>query len=541
MSINKVKNSSSLFTVVGGGISGLSTAYYLSKLLKASSNQSSQKITLIEGSDRFGGYIRSESHSLPDGTSVLYEKGPRTLRLGKSNEALATLDLIDDLKLHDKVLFTKKSAPSSKNRFIYYNNKINLAPSSPKQLMSLFSPVMRPVVYGVLKDIFSPKNSQPNQTDEPLSKFIARRFGSKVDDRLTSAVLAGIYASDTNDLSTRMIFNTAWKAEQLSGHVLFGLKKAVKQKKLKLNNIPLLKTIGDMEVDAHAKRMSSNHSFWENANSSSIFSFDDGLQTLSNSILSYLKSAGNVDIISKDPCDVKVLLSSGSEVQSSRVINTVPLYASRSFFGDDGQNLNIFNHTRYTSICLVNLTFKKESVAQVPGFGFLVPRDEWANIGIIGIVFDSSCLPGQDKGNDIVRFTVMMGGPTFKIQFSDPSSQKPENLKEMAIKAIKKALIIKDDPIHCDSNVLNNCIPIYHPNYYEDLSSLHKWLTSWNKSLSVAGACFGGPGINAIVLNTKYLAYNHMLSIDPSVLNSGSNSPEPLPSCTGLEHILALY
>lgn len=78
--------------VLGGGISGLTTAYYLSKLAPHGA-----KIVLTEGSNHLGGWIRScrvnpghygLDRQLPDSSDaqikddkeVLFEAGPRSLR-----------------------------------------------------------------------------------------------------------------------------------------------------------------------------------------------------------------------------------------------------------------------------------------------------------------------------------------------------------------------------------------------------------------------------------------------------------------------------
>lgn len=56
--------------VLGGGIAGLSACYYLSRI-------PSQSVTLLEGTSRLGGWIKSVKN--PNGT--VYEAGPRTMRL----------------------------------------------------------------------------------------------------------------------------------------------------------------------------------------------------------------------------------------------------------------------------------------------------------------------------------------------------------------------------------------------------------------------------------------------------------------------------
>ena len=71
--------------ILGGGISGLSAAYYLSK------SSPKTKILLVEGSKRVGGWINSQrvspgfhaSTSSTKSTSnddILFEVGPRSLR-----------------------------------------------------------------------------------------------------------------------------------------------------------------------------------------------------------------------------------------------------------------------------------------------------------------------------------------------------------------------------------------------------------------------------------------------------------------------------
>ena len=59
--------------VLGGGVTGLACAYYLTRELPKA------KITIYEASDRLGGWLSSKRVPVRDGT-VLFEAGPRTLR-----------------------------------------------------------------------------------------------------------------------------------------------------------------------------------------------------------------------------------------------------------------------------------------------------------------------------------------------------------------------------------------------------------------------------------------------------------------------------
>jgi protoporphyrinogen oxidase len=72
--------------VLGGGISGLASAYYLSRALPEA------RITLIEASERTGGWVKSVPVQVEDG-QVVFEAGPRTVR-PKRLEGWVTLDLV---------------------------------------------------------------------------------------------------------------------------------------------------------------------------------------------------------------------------------------------------------------------------------------------------------------------------------------------------------------------------------------------------------------------------------------------------------------
>lgn len=87
---------SSSVAILGGGISGLSSAYYLSK------SSPKTKILLIEGSKRLGGWIRSQrvppgnhvsfNTSSDETDNVLFEAGPRSLRpVGPGGAAILSM------------------------------------------------------------------------------------------------------------------------------------------------------------------------------------------------------------------------------------------------------------------------------------------------------------------------------------------------------------------------------------------------------------------------------------------------------------------
>ena len=91
-------------SVIGGGISGLTSAFYCSKLSKVSS------IKVFESSNRLGGWVQTTKSD-----NFIFEHGPRTIRPAGPQGA-NTLELIEELGLESKLKPIKYGHPATINR-----------------------------------------------------------------------------------------------------------------------------------------------------------------------------------------------------------------------------------------------------------------------------------------------------------------------------------------------------------------------------------------------------------------------------------------
>lgn len=92
--------------VLGGGLTGLTAAYYLAKKLPPTAN-----ITLYEASDRLGGWVRSDRVPVDVGGkkgTVLFERGSRSMTSLHGNTWR-----YDDLVLFDLVRMPSRIPPCS--------------------------------------------------------------------------------------------------------------------------------------------------------------------------------------------------------------------------------------------------------------------------------------------------------------------------------------------------------------------------------------------------------------------------------------------
>jgi oxygen-dependent protoporphyrinogen oxidase len=165
--------------ILGGGISGLSAAWYLLK------KEPTAQIALFESSHRLGGWIESKTHS-----GFLFERGPRTFQTGRCPELLG---MIRELSL--PLVF---SAPGTK--FLWHRGRL-------RSMRSFWPQLLR----AALQDLVAPKGSVE---DESIDAFARRRMGKKAAELFFDAMTKGVYGGDPRKLSLRASFPFLFEAEQ---------------------------------------------------------------------------------------------------------------------------------------------------------------------------------------------------------------------------------------------------------------------------------------------------------------------------------------
>ncbi len=176
--------------IVGGGISGLSAAYYLHKAGIA--------FHLIE-QNRLGGVIQTRRLE-----GCLLEDGPDSFLATKP----AALELIEELGLGGQVI------SSNDNRRITYIVKKGRLVRMPDGLLMMvptkFGPTLRsPLLSWTTKirmglEYFrNPLNSP--QEDISVADFVSEHYGQEAVDYLAEPLLAGVYGGDPEKLSAQSV------------------------------------------------------------------------------------------------------------------------------------------------------------------------------------------------------------------------------------------------------------------------------------------------------------------------------------------------
>ncbi|WWD19849.1 protoporphyrinogen oxidase [Kwoniella shandongensis] len=510
-------------TILGAGLTGLSTAFHLSRNLPSSS-----KITLVEGSSRLGGWVDSRAHDvgykdkesgeLIEGKVVL-ETGPRSIRPRGSRGAASMLRMIRDLGLVDSIVPIPFSHPSAKNRFLLdtSTSKLTALPSSPLSLLRSQPPLLRGLLSSFASEPF--KNRPVTAVnDESVDSFFRRRFGPNIADNLASAMVHGIYATSSKTLSLRSAFPILWEAEQKYGSVVVGMLMGTKSRQEREEERTEWAELGVLGKEREK---------W------SLYGLKGGLGTLTNHLKEFVIRENRVEIrsdemvnkieapsrstttenVGNEETTMTIHTSSGRTYETSHLISALPS-SKLPIHG-----LPNLSSNPSTSVGVVNLVYPlPPSAIHPPGFGYLVPRPNPSTTGsnpsgVLGVIFDSTALPSDppELGGGITKLTLMIGGPYWSTY--QPRLSPPENADDLIPLAIDHLNTVfpqlkNVEPILKIANLHTNCIPTYLPGHGDRLRELHEAIEDgpWGGRLSLVGNSYGGVGVNDCVYSGELVA-----------------------------------
>ena len=194
--------------IVGGGVSGLATAYYLSR--------AGCRATLFEPEARLGGVIRTET---VDG--CLVEGGPDSFISQKP----WGMELIRELGLEDEVIGSqdhlRKTYVARRGRLVPLPDGLHLMiptaiwPTVASPLLSLATKCRMAV------DLL--RGPVEAAADRSVAEFIGAHYGQEAVDYLAEPLLAGIYGGDAAELSAAAVLPRLVELERRHGSLTRGV------------------------------------------------------------------------------------------------------------------------------------------------------------------------------------------------------------------------------------------------------------------------------------------------------------------------------
>jgi protoporphyrinogen/coproporphyrinogen III oxidase len=331
--------------IIGGGISGLSAAFYLQQARAAGADL---EYTLFESGPRLGGSLSSDHVE-----GCLVEAGPDSFLTEKP----WALSLCQELGIADQLI---GSNDAQRKTYIVVNGRLVVMPDGlmfmvPTQLVpTALSPLFSwSTKWRMARELLHPP--RPMQTDETVAELVERHFGAEVVDRLADPLLSGVYGGDAGKLSARAVLPRFVEMEEkygsLSRAMLAAHKKMMATRKQPAR--PLFTSLRDgmqQMVDAITDRLDP-----------------ESIRLRTHVLRVYPEDSGwrvSIEMNGEERFDA-VLIATAANVAGSLLDGV-----------DRGLARDLLDIT-YSSSVTVTLGYYLQQLAVLPpGFGFLVPRSE---------------------------------------------------------------------------------------------------------------------------------------------------------------------
>jgi oxygen-dependent protoporphyrinogen oxidase len=340
--------------VIGGGISGLTTAFHLVR--------GGWRVVLLESSSRVGGSLETRT----DGP-WRFELGPNTVL--ENHETVTRL--IRECGLEGEKV---TASPSAKRRFLWKAGQLHALPSGPVGFLKtpLFPASAK------LRLLREPWISKGNP-DETIAAFVRRRLGQAFLDYAVGPFVSGVYAGDPERLSVRHAVPKIASLEREHGSLIRG---------------------------ALARRKGP-------APGGAMISFREGLDQLPRKLaqeIGDVRTGVACRQIVRTPEGFRAETDAGA-FEARQVVLAVPADAAARLLEDaSGGRSRGLAEIPYAAVALVSTGWRREDIAHpLGGFGFLAPRKE--GLHVLGVLFPSEIFPGRAPEGHAV-LTAFAGGRT---------------------------------------------------------------------------------------------------------------------------------
>jgi oxygen-dependent protoporphyrinogen oxidase len=337
--------------IVGGGIAGLSTAWYL--------QQRGIDYVLLERDGRWGGKIRTERVAGHGDAPFVVEGGPDSFITQKPWGAA----LARELGLGDALIGTNTQLKQT-----YVLHKGRPAPL-PEGVLMIVPTRFKPFVFSSLispwgklrmgMDLFIPPRQ--DDSDETLSDFVRRRLGSEALDKIAEPLMSGIYNAEADKQSVLATFPRFRDLERTYGSLTKGM------------------------LAGQAARKSTNGANGASSNGKPMSAFvspSDGTESLVDALRGQLtgdlRTGTEVVALEQVGADYRLQLADGSALTARQVVLATPAFAAAALLRPLAPAAaDLLDGIRYVSTGTISLAYRSADVVNpLKGYGLVIPMSE---------------------------------------------------------------------------------------------------------------------------------------------------------------------
>jgi protoporphyrinogen/coproporphyrinogen III oxidase len=387
--------------IIGGGISGLTTAFLLKRKGFA--------VTLFEQSEKVGGNIQTVER---EGFTI--EQGPNSLL-----KSPRLVDLVKLLKLEDKVIAADETA---QKRYILSDGKLEAM--GPKSFVNGYFSLK--TILSLAREPFVRSKSPEN---ESVAEFVSRRISAEFLDKAIDPFVSGVYAGDPHNLSMRSAFPKLFEMERDFGSLIMG---TIRRKTEK--------------PDPNFPRT---------------FSFHGGLKTMIDALATEI--GGGIKL-STPVNEIEEINGGKFRVNGEEfdaVIVSTPSFVAAELIKSYDENLaRLLSEVNYPQVAVVVTAFKSEKIKKdLDGFGFLIPSKE--KRPILGTLFHSAVFPERAPEGFQLLMT-FVGGVRAGDKLDEKSD---EELTNTVVEQLRDILDVTGEPDFVHIKRWKRAIPQYRVGY----------------------------------------------------------------------------
>jgi oxygen-dependent protoporphyrinogen oxidase len=433
--------------VIGGGITGLSSCWYLQSLA-----ESPLDITLIEAADSLGGKMQTRQAEMDSG-KIIIDAGPE-LFVTRKPEAW---NLSIELGLEGQIV---DPGSETKNMYVIDGGKPKKIPLSPPAFIT--SDLLS--IKGKLRMVLEPFiPAKTDYEDESLASFVTRRLGREALDKMIGPVLAGIYNTDPETQSIMTTSPVMREMEREQGGLFRG---------------------------ALARMRARKNDSLQSPRRPQFMTYQDGAQELVDELEKKLNVrillGAKAQTVTDNSGDFVVELSRGGSLEADGVILAVPANQSSRMLQEDwpepARLLGEIKHENIGTAALIFENGQMDLPYQINGL--MIPRRE--NRRIDAVTWTSNKpIDRAPEGYEMIR--IFFGG-------SDPSvvSLPEKEVIAVILEELEDIFGIAPDPLMTEVFCWPDSFPQAHVGHLNKVDEIEASLPD---GLWVTGSSYRGIGI----------------------------------------------
>jgi protoporphyrinogen/coproporphyrinogen III oxidase len=442
--------------IIGGGIAGLTAAFYLQKIIH--DKKLPLEIKLIEASQRLGGKMQTV---IRDGFTI--ERGPDSFLARKTS----MIRLAKEVGMEEQLV-----SNSTGTSYVLVNDKLYSMPGG--SIMGIPTEIGPFITTGLFSipgklraaaDFVLPRSE--GNTDQSLGEFFRRRLGDEVVENLIEPLLSGIYAGDIDQMSLMSTFPQFYEVEQKYRSLIVGMKKTTPSK-------PKIQQPAEKKKGAFLTFKSGLQSFAE------------GIEAKldPNSIL----KGHRVDKITKTNDQYELYLNNGETLIADCIVAATPHKITQSMFSD----YRLFDPLKAvpsTSVATVALAFPEEAIKKdIDGTGFVVSRN--GDYSITACTWThKKWAHSTPKGKVLLRCYVGRAGDETIVDLSD------DRIIQIVLDDLSRTMDIGIQPEFAVVSRWKDSMPQYTVGHKQRLETIRTHIKSELPGVFLASASYGGVGL----------------------------------------------